>query len=64
MFGLSQRPIVWIYMSEVMNDKGMSFGTLVNLVFTCLMSIVVPFAIELGSFIFYLFGGSTLVVKN
>ena len=59
-FEFSSGPIVWIYMSEVMTDKGTSFGTLVNLAFTILMAVITPFVIS--SILFYVVGAITIGV--
>ena len=58
-FEFSLGPITWIYMSEVMTDKGTSFGTLVNLAFTILMAVVTPEALKtIGGTLFLIFGGT------
>ena len=46
LFEFSLGPIVWIYMSEVMTDKGVSLGTLINWTMTIIMGIVTPFLID------------------
>ena len=60
LFEFSSGPIVWIYMSEVMTDKGTSFGTLVNLILTITFAIITPFVISAA--LFYIVGAITLIV--
>ena len=56
-FEFSLGPIAWIYMSEVMTDKGTSIGTLVNLLLTMAMGLSVPFLIDaIGGYLFIIFG--------
>jgi hypothetical protein len=61
LFEFSLGPIVWIYMSEVMTDKGTSFGTLVNLTLTLIMGIVTPYLIS--GYLFFAFGGFSVLVS-
>src|SRR6185312_14393831 len=42
LFEFSLGPITWIYMSEVMTEKGVSLGTLANWLFTILMALLTP----------------------
>lgn len=57
LFEFSLGPIVWIYMSETMTDKGTSIGTLINLVLTLVMGIATPFLIDaIGGVLFIIFG--------
>jgi len=39
MFQWGPGPITWMYMSEIMNNKGVAIGTLLNLFFTLLFSL-------------------------
>lgn len=61
LFEFSLGPIVWIYMSEVMTDKGTSFGTLVNLSLTIVMGIATPYLIS--AYLFFAFGGFSILVR-
>lgn len=40
MFELGPGPICWIYMSEVMNEKGVSVGTFLNWFFTMIIGLI------------------------
>jgi MFS family permease len=42
LFAFSLGPITWIYMSEVMTEKGVTIGTLVNWIGTILMALFTP----------------------
>lgn len=41
-FQASSGPVTWLYMAEVMQEKGLSIGTVLNWLFTLLMSFVTP----------------------
>ncbi len=41
-FEFGPGPVVWMYMSEVMNDKGVSIGTLLNWTFTLIIGLITP----------------------
>lgn len=41
-FEFGPGPIVWMYMSEIMNDKGVSIGTLLNWTFTLIIGLITP----------------------
>ena len=41
-FEFGSGPIIYLYMSEIMNDKGVAMGIFVNNAFTMLVSIVTP----------------------
>lgn len=41
-FEFGPGPIVWMYMSEVMNDKGVSIGVLLNWTFTLIIGLITP----------------------
>lgn len=60
LFEFSLGPIVWIYMSEIMTDKGTSFGTFINLGFTILMAIITPYLVSAA--LFFTFGGCVTIV--
>mmetsp|Transcript_12551 Transcript_12551/g.12346 ORF Transcript_12551/g.12346 Transcript_12551/m.12346 type:complete len:162 (+) Transcript_12551:1176-1661(+) len=56
-FEFSLGPIVWIYMSEVMTEKGVSLGTLANWIFTIIVALLTPTLIDgIGGYIFTCFG--------
>lgn len=58
LFEFSLGPIVWIYMSEVMTDKGVSLGTLANWIGTIIMAVATPYLIDgIGGWLFIIFGG-------
>ena len=64
LFEFSLGPIVWIYMSEVMTDKGTSIGTLINLGLTLIMAIVTPYLISgIGGYLFIIFGAFSGLVS-
>lgn len=57
LFEFSIGPILWIYMSEIMTDKGVSLGTLINWLLTIVMAIVTPFLVNaIGGWLFIIFG--------
>jgi hypothetical protein len=57
LFEFSLGPIVWIYMSEVMTDKGQSLGTLVNWILTIAMAIATPILLKsIQGWLFIVFG--------
>ena len=48
---------MWVYMSEIMNDKGVSIGTVINLTLTLVIGIVSPIMINsVGGWAFIIFG--------
>lgn len=56
-FEFSLGPIVWIYMSEVMTDKGQSLGTLVNWILTIIMALFTSTLLDhIGGYLFIIFG--------
>ncbi len=58
LFEFSLGPIVWIYMSETMTEKGVSLGTLANWIFTIIMALITPTLIDsIGGYLFIIFGG-------
>ena len=57
LFEFSMGPIVWIYMSEVMTEKGVSVGTLFNWIFTLIMALITPTLISsIKGWLFIIFG--------
>jgi MFS family permease len=49
-FEFGPGPVVWMYMSEIMNDKGVSIGTLLNWTFTLIIGLITPLMFKvLGS---------------
>lgn len=58
LFEFSLGPIVWIYMSETMTEKGVSLGTLANWIFTIIMALTTPILIDsIGGYLFIIYGG-------
>ncbi|CDW77776.1 sugar transporter family protein [Stylonychia lemnae] len=55
LFEFSLGPIPWLYMAEIMTEKGLSIAILLNWLMTILMAIVTPFVIS-GE-LFIVFGG-------
>lgn len=45
-FEFGPGPIVWLYISEICNDKATSVGTVMNWFWTLIVSILAPFLIE------------------
>ena len=45
-FEFGSGPIIYLYMSEIMNDKGVAIGILVNQIFTMLVSVITPTLLE------------------
>lgn len=57
LFEFSLGPIVWIYMSEIMTEKGVSLGTLANWIFTIIMALTTPTLLDaIGGYLFIVFG--------
>jgi hypothetical protein len=48
-------------MSEVMTDKGTSFGTLINLTLTLSLGVATPYLIS--GYLFFAFGGFSVLVN-
>lgn len=42
MFEFGPGPVIWIYMSEIMNEKGVAVATFVNWTFTLLIGFITP----------------------
>jgi MFS family permease len=64
LFEFSLGPIVWIYMAEIMTDKGVSIGTLVNWCMTIVMAIATPYLVDgIGGWLFIIFGIICCVVS-
>jgi len=56
-FEFGPGPIAWIYMSEVMNEKGVAMGTFLNWLFTLIFAVCSPYLMnEFPSASFYGFG--------
>jgi MFS family permease len=57
-FEFGPGPVVWMYMSEVMNDKGVSIGTLLNWTFTLIIGLITPLMFNTlpGGWPFLIFG--------
>ena len=62
LFEFSLGPIPWIYMSEIMTDKGLSVAVLINWLMTLMMALVTPYVI--GGYLFIVFGAFCCVVIN
>src|ERR1035437_1453290 len=60
-FEFSLGPIPWIYMSEIMTDKGLTIAVLINWLMTILMAVVTPFVIS-GT-LFIVFGAFCGIVQ-
>ena len=45
-FEFGPGPIAWIYMSEVMNEKGVAMGTFLNWLFTLIFAIFTPYFVD------------------
>ena len=60
-FEFSLGPIPWLYMAEIMTDKGLSLAVLLNWLMTIVMAIATPFLIS-GS-LFIVFGALCAVVR-
>lgn len=45
-FEFGPGPIVWLYISEICNDKATSIGTMVNWSFTLIVSLLAPYLLE------------------
>lgn len=45
-FEFGPGPVLWIYMSEILNDKALSIATLLSWTFTLLVGLVVPVLME------------------
>ena len=41
-FQASTGPITWLYMAEIMQEKGLSIGTVLNWLFTLLFTVAMP----------------------
>lgn len=63
-FQASSGPVTWLYMAEIMQEKGLSIGTVLNWLFTLLMSFVTPtvgnaYGLEGLGYLFIIMGGCT-----
>jgi MFS transporter, SP family, sugar:H+ symporter len=60
MFELGPGPICWLYMSEVMNEKGVAVGTFLNWTFTMIYGLITPILFkQLGTSLTFIIYGST-----
>ena len=55
-FEFGPGPICWIYMSEIMNDKGVAVGTSLNWTFCLIYTVVSPLSL-VHSYVFYIMAG-------
>jgi Sugar (and other) transporter len=55
-FEFGPGPICWIYMSEVMNDKGVAVGTSLNWTFCLIYTFLTPLSLMFSA-VFYVMGG-------
>jgi len=53
LFEFSLGPIPWLYMAEIMTDKGLSLAVLLNWIMTIVMAIATPFLISGSLFIVF-----------
>ena len=61
LFEFSLGPIPWLYMAEIMTDKGLSIAILLNWIMTIVMAIATPYII--GGPLFIVFGALCAVVS-
>jgi len=52
-FEFSLGPITWLYLAEIMTEKGLSIAILLNWIMTIIMAIVTPFVISGTLFIVF-----------
>lgn len=63
LFEFSMGPIVWIYLSETMCEKGFSFALFINLVLTIVMSATMKSIIgAINGYIYLIFGVCSFLV--
>ena len=56
MFEFGPGPIIWIYMSEVMNEKGVAVGTFINWTLTLIVGFGTTYLVNnINYHIFYVF---------
>lgn len=58
-FEFAPGPIVWLYMGEILNDKGISVAVFLNWLFTLIIGLVTPTLLKpdvLGGGTFIMFG--------
>jgi len=61
-FELSLGPLTWIYLTEIMTEKGLSIGVAVNLIFTVTIALITPTLVhEFGGFVFIACSGFCLL---
>ena len=56
-FEFGPGPICWIYMSEIMNDKGVAVATSLNWTFCLIYTVVSPLSLNY-SYVFYTMAGA------
>jgi hypothetical protein len=62
MFEFSLGPIPWLYMAEIMTDKGLTLAVVLNWIWTLTIAIITPFLVS-GPF-FIVLGGLCAVVSQ
>jgi len=61
-FEFAPGPVVWLYMGEIMNDKGLSMGALVNWTLTLCVGLFTPTLLDWSpAGTFYLFGVCNII---
>ena len=64
-FEFGPGPIVWLYISEICNDKATSVGIFINWVFTLTVSLLAPFLLNdwTHEYTWLIFAGTSLAVS-
>jgi MFS family permease len=62
-FEFGPGPIVWLYMSEIMNDKSVSIGVFTNWAFVLIVGAITPalFDSVIGPYTFVVFAGCSVI---
>jgi hypothetical protein len=61
-FELSLGPLTWIYLTEIMTEKGLSIGVAVNLILTVTIALITPTLVNIfGGFVFIACSGFCLL---
>jgi hypothetical protein len=61
-FELSLGPLTWIYLTEIMTEKGLSIGVAVNLILTVTIALITPTLVfKFGGFVFIACSGFCLL---
>jgi len=61
-FELSLGPLTWIYLTEIMTEKGLSIGVAVNLILTVTIALITPTLVNLfGGYVFIACSGFCLL---